>query len=289
MRAGPLLSYESAVRVVAAIMVAEMGLPLPSRFTVFVYPSRTAYAEGLATSGRMPARRAEEIAAYSVGLGQHRRLFINDEALRGTCRRAWLAVVTHELTHSAQYELSGGRRGRSEQWLREGMADWVAARVLDRLGDTTFRAERSRVIGDIARMRPALGDESLDLVDLGQPRGWETRHLRAGDRRTYRLAFLVTDELIRRSGWARLVEYFRAFVDSDDRFDNFRQAFGLSLDEFERDALGRLRNALADRESTIDEPTPVPDSSRELPAVHAATSCGDLGRLGSHGERHDSP
>ena len=42
----------------------------------------------------------------------------------------------------SQYELSAGRRGRSEQWLREGMAGWIAARVLERLGEGSFARHR---------------------------------------------------------------------------------------------------------------------------------------------------
>src|SRR5262249_62084198 len=94
---------------------------------------------------------------------------------------AWPGGLAHELTHVVQYQLAGGRRGRSEQWLREGMADWVACQVLERLGVSSFRDERAQVVRAVAGKLP-LADEPLDLVDLGQPRGWEMRHLRSGDR-----------------------------------------------------------------------------------------------------------
>ena len=245
---GAVRSYDSALRVVAAILVGELELPLPHQLTVFVYPTRLAYADGLASAGRMSRSRAQEIAAYSVGLGQHRQLFINDEALRGACRRAWLGVVAHELTHSAQYELSGGRRGRSEQWLREGMADWVAARVLERLGVSTFRHEHERAMRDVARAWPARDDVRIGLVTIGDPRGWEAGHLRSGGSLAYRLAFLLADELIRGRGWGRVIDYFRAFATSDDRFNHFQTAFGTSVDEFEVDGLGRIRRELGGRD-----------------------------------------
>ncbi len=249
--AGALADYETAVRAVSALLPQELGVPLPREFTVLVYPSRWAYAEGLADVGEFPLAQATEIARYSAGLGQARRLFINDAALRDGPRSVWLGVIAHELTHVAQYELSGGRRGRSEQWLREGMADWVACWVVERLGTGTFREEWDRAWQAVAHALPALGDDPVDLVDLGRPRGWETRHLRAGDRLTYRLAFLLADELIQRHGFERVVAYFRAFGDSEDRFGNFRRAFGVSIQEFEAEALGRLRAKLA-------EPAPAP-------------------------------
>jgi hypothetical protein len=150
-------------------------------------------------------------------------------------------VVAHELTHLAQYELSGGRRARSEQWLREGMADWVTSRVLERLGEGTFRHRRQQACGAVARGLSALGGEPFDLTDLGNPGAWEVRALGAEGRLAYRLAFLLTDDLIRRHGFKSLIAYFRAFAESDDRPHHFQRVFGLSLKEFEHAAPARVR------------------------------------------------
>jgi Peptidase of plants and bacteria len=195
--------------------------------------------------GGLPFARARDVASYSAGLGQHRRLFVNEAALGDRAPRVWLGVLAHELTHVAQYQLAGGRRGQSEQWLREGMADWVASRMLERLGVATFRQEREEALRAVAGELPRLRDDPLDLVALGQPREWETRHLRSGDPLTYRLAFLLTDDLIRRRGFDRLLDYFRAFARADDRFGHFQRAFGLTLGEFEASALPRVRGEAA--------------------------------------------
>jgi len=125
------------------------------------------------------------------------------------------------------------------------MADWAACQVLERLGAGTFRDERAQAMLAMAMDLPRLRSEPLDLVDLGRPQGWESRHLRSGDRLTYRLAFLLTDDLIRRRGFDRLLAYFRAFADSDDRTGHFEAVFGLTLAEFEAEALTRLRHEAA--------------------------------------------
>ncbi len=240
-RPGALTGYESGVQTIAAVMVGELGLPLPRQFTVFVYPTRGEYAAALVTAGRLSPARAAEIAEHSVGLARPGRLLLNDHALRGARRSTWLGVVAHELTHLAQYDLSGGRRGRSEQWVREGMADWVTSRVLERLGERTFRDRREQACRAVAQGLRAREGEPLDLAELGSPRGWEARALGAEGRLGYRLAFLLTEDLIRRRGFESLIAYFRAFGDSDDRLDQFRRVFGLSLKEFERAALVRIR------------------------------------------------
>jgi hypothetical protein len=233
--------YESAIHGIARLMVAELRLPLPSRLTVFVYPTRIEFERGLAREMDLPPARAAMIADSAVGLGQARRVFINDEALRGVPRRAWLGLVAHELTHVAQYELAGGRRGRSEQWLREGMADWVAAWILERLGEASTHEWRQRALGAVAAVGTDARHGPSNLVVLGHPRGWKGRLLAAGRAPTYGVAFLLTDGLVRDHGLNGLIAYFRAFAESDDRFEHFRRAFGESLGEFERRALDRIR------------------------------------------------
>ncbi len=238
-------NYEAAVRAITGIMERDLELPLSGPLTVFVYPTRAAYTEGLAGAGGFPPGRAAEIAAYAVAVTQSGRLFVNDEGLRDEPRRVWLGILAHELAHHAQYQLSAGRRGRSEQWLREGVADWIACQVLDRLGETTFDRERMLALHDVAGGWRELRPESLDLTELGRPLGWEARHLRPDGQIVYRLAFLLADELVQEHGWHSILHYFRAFARSDDRFDNFRQAFGQSLEDFGARAPARLRRAIA--------------------------------------------
>jgi hypothetical protein len=258
-----LTSPESALRTIATVMADDLGIPLPGGLAAFVYPTWAGYAEGLVADGGMPVDRAGEIAAYSVGLGQAGRIFVSTETLRDVPRTVWLGILAHELTHVAQYELSGGRRGSSEQWLREGMADWVACQVLERLGESTFARERDDVLTAVALALPVLQGRPLDLIGLGRPLGWEARHLRFGTGPTYRLAFLLTDELIHRRGLPALLDYFRAFAGSDDRFGHFERAFGLSMREFEAEASIHVRAELGRIATNVP-------SLEEVPPDHPA-------------------
>ncbi|MBI2466858.1 MAG: hypothetical protein HYV62_03420 [Candidatus Rokubacteria bacterium] len=61
----------------------------------------------------------------------------------------------------------------------------------------------------------------------------------------------MTDELVRRHGFDRVIAYFRAFADSDDRFGNFQRVFGVSLKAFEQDALTRIQEEVAERRNPL--------------------------------------
>ena len=229
-------SHEDTVRMVATVIVRDLALPLPETVMVYVYSSRQIFERGLIDDGQVSRVRAAELSDFAVGVGKRRQLLLHHESNVG--RGEWVRLVAHELSHVAQIELAEGE-GRAEQWLAEGMAEWVAFHVLERLHlDTVVR--RRVVAIETVRDHPAVVARRLDLETLGTPRGFTVRHLREGSHPTYQLAYLLTDYLIARDGFDRVVEYFRSFTKRGDRRANFAAAFGQSLDEFEQEALAHL-------------------------------------------------
>jgi hypothetical protein len=241
---------EAAVRRIAAIMVRDLGLTVPERVTVYVYSGREVFEQGLIRDADIAPVRAAELSDFAVGVGKRRQLLLHDEPGMGQGAE-WLRLIAHELTHVSQIELARGE-GRAEQWLAEGMAEWVAFAVLERLRlDSVARRRAAAVSG--ARAHAALQAGRLDLETLGTPRGFTMRHLREGSLPTYQLAFLMTDYLIQRDGFSRLVEYFAAVGRGRDRRANFQRAFGQSFEEFEDEVLEHL-HALVDEEQGRRDP-----------------------------------
>jgi hypothetical protein len=229
-----LTSHDAAVRGISAILVREFGLPVPDQVTVYVYGSRRMFEEGLVRDAGLSPVRAAELSATAMGVGRPRQLLFHEATPeRG---REWLRLVAHELTHVCQIELAGGDRGPA-QWMKEGMADWVAFGVLDRLRIDSLarRREAARVT-----VGGAMASTPIDLEALDSPAGFSASHRSGGSARTYQLSFLMVDHLVARGGFARVVEYFRAFAASPDHGQNFEQAFGLTPAEFERAVLEDL-------------------------------------------------
>ena len=234
-----LSSHATTVRGIAAIITRDLGLPLPEQVTVYVYSSREVFQQGLVDDGRVSRIRAAELSDFAVGVGKRRQLLLHHEP--NTASAEWVRLVAHELAHVSQIELAEGE-GRAEQWLAEGMAEWVAFRVLERLRLDTLVRRRFLAV-ETVRDHPPVVTGRLDLETLGTPRGFTVRHLREGSQPTYQLAFLLADYLIHRDGLARVVTYFRSFAGRGERHDNFADAFGQSLGEFEQEALSHLATA----------------------------------------------
>jgi hypothetical protein len=233
-----LTNHERAVQGISAILSKDLKLPMPERVTVYVYSSRQVFEQGLVRDANVSPVRAAELSDFAIGVGRRRQLLFNDEAYehRG---REWLRLIAHELAHVSQIELAQGE-GRAEQWLAEGMAEWVAFNVLERLGLDTVQNRRTIAAAGI-RTHAALVAAKLDLDTLGTPRGFTIRHLKEGSLPTYQLAFLMADYLITRDGFDHTVQYFKGFGQGGGRRDTFRVAFHQTLEQFEDEVLAHLK------------------------------------------------
>jgi hypothetical protein len=234
------VTHDQAVRGIAAILTRDLRMPVPQQVTVYVYSSRRIFEEGLVQDGQVSRLRAAELSDFAAGIGKRRQLLLHHDGAVSSAD--WLRLVAHELTHVSQIEMAGGE-GRAEQWLAEGMAEWTAFHVLERLRlDTLLRRRAAAMQG--VRRHPALLEGRLDLEGLGTPRGFTNRHLRDGSQVTYQLVFLLADRLIQRDGFDCVVDYFHSFRTRVDRGGNFRAAFGQSLAEFEQEALAHLASTV---------------------------------------------
>jgi hypothetical protein len=230
-------THEATVRAIAGILARELALPVPDSVTVYIYATREVFQQGLMSDGRLPAVRAAELSEFAIGVGKRRQLLLHGDGA-APATRDWVRLIAHELTHVAQIELAQGE-GRAEQWLAEGMAEWAAFSVLERLGLDTLGDRRLLALQQV-REQAALRRSRLDLDSLGTARGFTLRHQREGSLPTYQLAFLMTDYLIRRHGFGRLIEYYRGLTHERGRHESFRLAFGQTLEEFELEILAHL-------------------------------------------------
>ena len=223
---------------VAWVLVERLGLPLSSPLHAYFYSTAEAFELGLVTDARSETWFAKDQARFASGVGTYYGILLREDKFRAASILARVGLVAHELTHVSQYELAGGRRGRSEQWLREGHADWVRFRVLEHLGLRSYAESRKRILQEVRRAQSVERFPSLTL--LATNREWTTARNESGQVATYYQAFLATDWLVERRGHGAVIEYFRRFGRFDDREGNFEAAFGMSLSRFADEFQSRL-------------------------------------------------
>jgi hypothetical protein len=230
--AAQIADYQDAMDAIAAVMQREIGLPVP-RVALYLYADRAAYEQGLVADRHMDPAMARDIANFSRGVGSHNRISANESKLARMVWKERVRFLAHEFTHTIQYDLGGGRRGTSEQWLREGYAEWVSFRTVDALGLGSYADWRARRLRGFLRAYGRLAPPPLD--ELSTIEQWVAARSKLGQEATYYQAFLATEALIQRRGNAAVIDYFRRFASSDDGRANFRASFGVELEAFARD------------------------------------------------------
>lgn len=230
-------TYPQALATTLDVFRKDLGLP-PLEVRLVFLPDQAAFEQMLLQIG-YPAALARDAAADMTAIGGHRHVLLNEQRVE---RRSWpqrIGLLAHELTHVLQYDLGGGRRGESDQWLREGYADWIESRVLESLhvqddADGAQATVASRV-GHARRELRSRGRDALPpLTELGTFPEWVARGRAGAGTLLYAQAFAAVAFLIDRHGAPAVLDYFSRFAAAQDRAGNFERAFGETREAFEQ-------------------------------------------------------
>lgn len=236
---GEIKSVQDAMAAVITITSKELGLPVVEPLYLHLHKDTDAYAAGAGRSGRL----SSEMVRASVAVAQERRFHVNMERVQGRPWSALMRLLAHEYTHNIEYLFSPLFRG--SQWIREGFADWVAAKVVDSLGWQDYALSLHRAKLEVARHRKSL--PSLD--DLEESRRWTVwMNQPNGSILTYRFAFFAVDNLMARSGVNGMERYFSK--------QDFASGFGISWVDFQKELKASLAELGTARPSDqrIDKP-----------------------------------
>ena len=244
-------TYPQALATTLDIMQQDLGLPALRVQLVFL-PDTKSLRQTLLEIG-YPPKLAREAARQMVAIGGHQTVLINQARLES---RGWpwrLSILAHELGHVLQYQLGGGRRGTSAQWLREGFAEWLATRVMEALepGEAAKAWQRAMML--------VRAHAQLRVLTLGGARSFpewiERPHGRArvpslsalgsfpewvehsgGDAGDilYDYAFIAVTSLIEQHGTPAVLRYFELFASRQDPSANFLEAFGEEEEQLEK-------------------------------------------------------
>jgi hypothetical protein len=232
--AAEIVSYQAAVDAIVSVMTQNLQIPMPATsLTMYFYPNREAFAQGLTERYRTDPTLARDIAQTALGrlrqTADGKQLLVNEEILVDLRWPERIHVLAHELTHVAQYELAGGKLA-GELWLLEGMADWVAYQVLEALGLDTFDRRKEVKLTQIKQ-------ESWppSLADMTSTQDWQALNTRYGSALPYAQAFLATDLLIQKRGLSAVITYFQRLPQASDVSENFQAAFGTDPLTFQRE------------------------------------------------------
>ena len=231
--------YPTALAAVVDVFEGEIGLPRP-QVTLVLFANRRSFEAGLVTIGYEP-RFARQSAQSLRAIGGATGMLVNEGSLRGARWPDRVLLLAHELVHCVQYTFANGERGTSEQWLREGFAEIVSMQVAEHLGLGRYERLRDSLLDPLGTVRP--GTMPVPFARLSTFPDWVDAQTRF-DVPVYSQAFVAAELLLEQHGRDAIIRYFQLFGQSMDKDANFREAFGLTLDEFDREFAGRWQLVL---------------------------------------------
>ena len=231
--------YEEILAAAINALQREVGLPRVE-VPLILFANEGAFERGLIQIGYTEtlARSASSFNA----IGGAAAVLVNGGSIRRLDRGRRMRLIAHELVHSIQYHLGGGTRGASEQWLREGFAEWAACRATASLGFGSFESLRGELIDQLAGV--PLGRRPVPFEHLQTFPQWVEAQSRF-DVPLYPQAFVAAELLVEHHGVPAVIRYFEYFKTSKDHRRAFREAFGIEPQAFERRFLGHWQQTLA--------------------------------------------
>jgi hypothetical protein len=222
--------YPAAVQAIVNVLAGTLGLPVPA-YTMEVHAQPADFQQALMRHLRLQPETAATAMRFAKAAVGNRRVLVNDALMLRDDWPARLLTLAHEMAHTSQLELAGHRSLVRNQWLVEGFAEWVALRVVDRLGARPLATEHADVVQRVRAVRDAGKLAPLEQLDtLGQ---WVLARQQRGFDALYPYAYLAVDLLVERHSLQQVLAYFSRHRDSADAQAHFEAAFGRTLAQFQ--------------------------------------------------------
>lgn len=210
--------------ILGALPEVHPALDVVRTIDVTLYQSTPSYQRGLVTElGWRPAD-APEMARLTMATASRTKILVNQARHRCVPWQGRVKHLAHEVGHLIHDALGAYR---ADGWFREGFAEWVGYRVLERLGGDPFEQslnQKRHRLPYFKKPLPRLSDLTGDSAAMARHGGLEA---------AYTVSFLAVNHLLEQAGVESVVGYFRGLGALGGSSETFRGAFGRESGQFE--------------------------------------------------------
>ena len=209
------------------LLADEMKVALNHDVKVFIAPTQSAYANVLQRELGQNRDTAERNAKVTGGMShaRHQAVALNGESSVMKSLGSVATLVAHELFHQIQGQLEGEKRYRL-YWISEGSADYVGARIAEKLGVVNLASWKQQRINQLRKAASHASANELAFLSASE---WTT--LMEAKKNPYEVSDLILLFVLERSGKGieSIGEYFRLCGTMMDGSKALASAFGVEL------------------------------------------------------------
>ena len=227
----------SVCKKTTAFFKDTMNIELEDSVKVILVGSKEAYIKAQISENKVTPAEAEIRAQTTTGWS-HGNLIIHwATALNDDKQRFF--NMSHELVHQLQRQLVKGNKQKI-RWLHEGMADAIAAKVIEANRLSTYEKYRKNWFETIKK---AASYPSLN--ELSSNDGWNKVINNYPYGMLYRIADFGTACLVDDKGTKGLIEYHRNLGKGSSPEAAFREVYGIDVDKYEEKVMASLKRRTA--------------------------------------------
>lgn len=226
-------AVQKAMETYNVLLKEELGLELLKSVRIDISPSEENYHNKLYDFGYRGAER-DKVARSTGGIASSDKRQIVVKLTRASQLKGSYKLVSHELTHFLQSELSDNSR-RATTWVHEGMADFVGALVAQKMGAQSFEKWKLDVINSL-RLADGypMPQDLIEITNQGYKDWNDLTDKYKG--RNYRMADLMMAYLYEKKGRALFGEmagYYRCLSGTFNSENTcFSNNFGVEKAQF---------------------------------------------------------
>lgn len=226
-----------------SVIADEMKVALARDVKVFIAPTQSAYANVLQRELGQSRDEAERNAKVTGGYShtRHQAVALNGEAYNMKSLGSVAALVAHELFHQIQGQLEGEKRYRL-YWMSEGSADYVGARIAEKLGVVNLASWKQQRINQLRKSASHASPQEIAYPSASQ---WTA--LIENKKSPYEVADLMLLFVLEQTGKGSeaVADYFRLSGKLMDGNKALAAAFGTDADTLNAKFLPWLSSHLA--------------------------------------------
>jgi hypothetical protein len=220
----------------SAFFEQKQGVTLSRPVDVVLLTNEADYRKALIEKLKHTPEEADRLVKHTNGVS---RWHIVSWGLRkGAPDWAVYLHIGHELTHTYQAQIAGGKPPGKITWLWEGIADMIPAQLMAEDGVQTLAQSRKSWL-DVVR-KGAVHPELRSMQNQSQ---WFAAQDAYGSQNVTRLATIAADYLVEKKGYGALLNYVK-LAGTMDGEAAFATAFGMTHDQFSADFQGYLKGLL---------------------------------------------
>jgi hypothetical protein len=228
-----IINVNKGIAIFNDIVKESLKTSLTREISIFLCPTRENFAAVLQRELDFSEEKALQYSRlfFGVSSGNKGKIILRLDPKLGMPMFVAYYTTPHELMHQLQTQLIGPQGSYRMKWMIEGTADLIAERVFAKIGLSSMENSEANLVNNLQRAPSYVAPH--DILYITQTQWTEFSEAKQYPYEVAELMVFYLMKIAPKDPYQGIATYFSTPTNmyTNDR-ETFKQAFGISLDEF---------------------------------------------------------